>query len=204
MNDILLTCGKCGHTELRRAGALYPAIVPTHCDLIMQGVDVPSHPQIKDEETIWGKQETLRTWYERGYKREHSDSVFLTGKILAEKWGQHWENLSPKQKEVREETAYQINTFEFDLCMDLEDKTTIYDHHVTFEMTEAGYEALRCFIERVPKEWCADFYELFDQDPERKFMIQYFRTPGRLNPFKAASLILDLPTAEFEWNKAEE
>jgi hypothetical protein len=35
-------------------------------------------------------------------------------------------------------------------------------------------------------------------------MIQYFRTPGLLNPFKAASLILDLPTVEFEWNKAEE
>jgi hypothetical protein len=203
MNDILLMCDQCGHTALRRAGALYPAIVPTHCGVVMQGVDVPSHPDRKDEETIWGKQEALRGWHEQ-YKREHPDSTFLTGKIVAEKWGQHWEKLSPKQKEASEETAYQINTFQFDLCMNLEDKTTTYHHHVTFEMTEAGYQALRCFIARVPEAWHADFYELFDQDPERRLMIQFFRTPGRLNPFCAASLILDLPTVEFEWNKAEE
>ncbi len=202
MNDILLMCDQCGHTALRRAGRLYPAIVPTHCGVVMQGVDVPSHPTIKDEETIWGKQEALRVWHEREYKRDHPTSVFVTGKVLS---GLQWEKgLTPEERERRETTAYQLNLACFRMCQELEDKATIYDHHVTFEMTDAGYEALRRFIARVPEEWRAYFYELFDQDPAHKLMIQYFRTPGRLNPFCAAFLILDLSTVEFEWNKAAE
>jgi hypothetical protein len=40
--DTLYTCVVCGQTQVREEGKLYPANVPTHCELIMRATQLPS------------------------------------------------------------------------------------------------------------------------------------------------------------------
>ncbi len=81
--------------------------------------------------------------------------------------------------------------------------TDYQDHYVAFEATEEGSRSLRLFIESVPEEWHADFYELYRVDPTGEIMIQYFRTPHPIDRFVATPLVRDLPgSVDWSWNSA--
>lgn len=62
------------------------------------------------EPTIWEKQEQLRLWHEREYKKAYPTSVLYTGKdLFSPEEAPSYDALTEEQKEHKETLAYTLN-----------------------------------------------------------------------------------------------